>query len=401
MDIDTPAGPGTSSHRNQRNMRDTSTELSSIISQFRPTKLFARETRDSAPAYILSLDFDDPGELCMTSESDDTIQIYSVREGRHDKALISKKYGAKLARFTHWSSSIVYASTKQNGRVFILEMSVPRRYSQNTDFLCLLALDAIRYLATHDNSFIRYFEGHEASVTSISMHPGNDNFISTSQDGTVRLWNVASKQWTGLLYLNKPYLSAWDPSGKIFAIGSPAAGSVLLYDHHNYTKAPFSLFDIVEQCSAVDKRNLLQGWTKLEFSNDGKHLLVGTRGAGHFLLDAFSGKLKAFLRKTGEPARRTGVGESSGPSGTTVDPARLESSGDCCFTPDGRYVMGGAKQNVLVWDTLAAVSENKLLSPAFVLEDKREGAVVAFNPRFNFFASADQALVFWLPDANA
>ncbi|CAK7265605.1 hypothetical protein SEPCBS57363_001668 [Sporothrix epigloea] len=375
MDIDTPAGPGGSSHRNSRNMRDTSTELSSIISNFRPTKLFARETRDSAPTYILSLDFDDPGELCMTSESDDTIQIYSVREGRHDKALISKKYGAKLARFTHWSSSIVYASTKQN--------------------------DAIRYLATHDNSFIRYFEGHEASVTSISMHPGNDNFISTSQDGTVRLWNVASKQWTGLLYLNKPYLSAWDPSGKIFAIGSPAAGSVLLYDHRNYTKAPFSVFDVVEQCSAVEKRNLLQGWTKLEFSNDGKHLLVGTRGAGHFLLDAFSGKLKAFLRKTGEPARRAGVGEGSGSSGTTVDPVRLESSGDCCFTPDGRYVMGGAKQNMLVWDILAAVGENKLLSPAFVLEDKREAAVVAFNPRFNFFASADQALVFWLPDANA
>jgi len=51
----------------------------------------------------------------MTAESDETIQIYSVKEGRHDKSLLSKKYGAKLARFTHWSSSIIYASTKQNG----------------------------------------------------------------------------------------------------------------------------------------------------------------------------------------------------------------------------------------------------------------------------------------------
>ncbi len=51
----------------------------------------------------------------MTSESDETIQIYNVREGRHDKSQLSKKYGAKLARFTHWSSSIIYASTKQNG----------------------------------------------------------------------------------------------------------------------------------------------------------------------------------------------------------------------------------------------------------------------------------------------
>lgn len=117
MDIDTPAaGAGGPSLSVSRALRDTATELSSIISSFRPTKLFAREAKDKSPTYILSLDFDDPGELCMTSESDDTIQIYNVKEGRHDKALISKKYGAKLARFTHWSNSIVYASTKQNGQ---------------------------------------------------------------------------------------------------------------------------------------------------------------------------------------------------------------------------------------------------------------------------------------------
>lgn len=56
----------------------------------------------------------------MTSESDETIQIYNVREGRHDKTLLSKKYGVKLAKFTHASSSIVYASTKQNGRWALL-----------------------------------------------------------------------------------------------------------------------------------------------------------------------------------------------------------------------------------------------------------------------------------------
>lgn len=65
---------------------------------------------------MLSLDFDDPGELLMTSESDETIQIYSVKEGIHKKNLLSKKYGVKLAKFTHTSSSIIYASTKQNGR---------------------------------------------------------------------------------------------------------------------------------------------------------------------------------------------------------------------------------------------------------------------------------------------
>lgn len=84
-------------------------------------QLFRRdESKDGK--HVLSIDFDDPGELCMTSESDETIQIYNVREGRHEKTLLSKKYGVKLAKFTHASSSIIYASTKQNGRSF----SIPR-----------------------------------------------------------------------------------------------------------------------------------------------------------------------------------------------------------------------------------------------------------------------------------
>lgn len=50
----------------------------------------------------------------MTSSSDNSIQIYNVKEGRHDKSALSMKYGVKLAMFTHTKSSIIYASTKQN-----------------------------------------------------------------------------------------------------------------------------------------------------------------------------------------------------------------------------------------------------------------------------------------------
>ncbi|KAI1818707.1 WD40 repeat-like protein [Poronia punctata] len=353
-----------------------------VISTYRPTKLFKRDeakegrsSQSSQPSqpYVLSLDYDDPGELLMTSESDGAIQIYKVRDGRHDKQLLSMKYGVKLAKFTHNSSSIIYASTKQN--------------------------DAIRYLTTHDNAFIRYFEGHEGPVTNLAMHPGTDDFISCSRDNTVRLWNVSTKHPTGILYLNAPYLSAYDPSGEVFAVASPPAGQILIYDHRNFDKAPVSTFDIVESCSTVDTDNLLKGWTKLEFSNDGKSILLGTNGAGHYLLDSFGGHLKAYLKKpegrTGRLAPGEEVTANGGPNGSS-----MESSGDCCFTPDGRYVVGGTRQGVVVWDTLAPLGENKTLSPVHILEDERPASVVAVSPRFNFFATADQDLVFWLPDPH-
>ncbi|KPM46192.1 hypothetical protein AK830_g325 [Neonectria ditissima] len=379
MDVDRPDRAATSNGSSlniQRTIGSTApvSNLSDVISTFRPTKLFRRDDhKEGRPQpHVLSIDYDDEGQLIMASSSDETIQIYNVKEGRHEKSLVSKKYGVKLAKFTHTSSSIIYASTKQN--------------------------DAIRYLATHDNSFIRYFEGHEGTVTNLTVHPGSDNFISCSQDNTVRFWDTQIKHCRGQLFLKSPYLAAYDPSGTVFAVACPSSGTILLYDARNYDKAPFATVDIVEQCRRVDSQCLVKGWTKLEFSNDGKSLLLGTRGNGHFLLDAFEGTLKSYLHKPSGGTRRLAIGETSG---TGSDSTSVESSGECCFAPDGRYVLSGSRKDVLVWDTLASPGDNKMLEPLCTLPDKREAAVLAFNPRYNFFATADQDLLFWVPDPHA
>ncbi len=46
----------------------------------------------------------------------------------------------------------------------------------------------IRYLSLFDNSYLRFFTGHEGRVTSLSMSATDDRFLSASVDGTVRLW---------------------------------------------------------------------------------------------------------------------------------------------------------------------------------------------------------------------
>lgn len=289
-------------------------------------------------------------------------------------------------------------------------------------------LDAIRYLTTHDNAFIRYFEGHEGAVTDIAMHPGADDFISCSKDNTIRLWNAGTKNATAVLYLNTPYLSAWDPSGQVFAVASPTGGSILLYDRRHFDKAPFSTIDIVEACHLVDPQHVMKGWTKLEFSNNGKWILLGTEGGGHVLLDAFANNnvdksvgensgdgLRAYLEKPNGSTGRLAPGEDfSVNGGSSSNDANFESSGDCCFTSDGRYVLSGAsKQDVLVWDTLdtpgkerdagekTLPGDDKILAPKYTLKDEREAAVLAWNPRYNFFTTADQDVVFWIPDWHA
>jgi len=256
-----------------------------------------------------------------------------------------------------------------------------------------LALDTIRYLSTHDNQFLRYFKGHTAPVTSLSLSPGSDTFLSCSLDNTVRLWSLNSANHQGKLQLEAPYFASFDPSATVIAIASPATSTILLYDLRNYDKAPFATFDMLENERRFTPKSVGREWTRLEFSNDGKSLLLGTNGHGHFVLDAFDGNLKAFCARQYAPSGRAAPG-SSRPG--------VPGQGDMCFTPDGRYLMGGAgPQDVAVWDTHASVSPDKVLHPSLNLELKSKAALVEFNPRYNMFATADKEVVFWLPDPHS
>ncbi|TVY46467.1 WD repeat-containing protein [Lachnellula occidentalis] len=344
-------------------------KVSDMISIFRPTKLFRRDPPRSAPgkagstqSSILSMDFTDEGDFLLTSESDNSMQIYDVAKGKFHKTCLSQKL------------DLLYAN---------------------------IIVDTIRYLSTHDNTYLRYFEGHEKNVTCLSLHPGQDNFLSCSEDNTVRIWDAGTRHACGKLLLNGAYLAAWDPSGNVFAVASPTSQSILLYDFRNYDKEPFSTFDMLPYAQEAQANSISKGWNKLEFSNDGKHLLLGTTGGGHLLLDAFDGNLKAFLRRDRGGVKRLGAGDHN-PEHT--DPHSSDflqpSNGDCCFTPDGRYVISGTrKENVLVWDTLQAAPE-KVLSPVHELEYKGDSAVMAFNPKYNMFATGDKEVVFWVPDLD-
>lgn len=120
-------------------------------------------------AEISSIDFDDNGEFCLSSADDESIQIYDINKGTHKSTVYSKKYGVALAKFTHSSGTskgCIFASTKVD--------------------------NTIRYVTFHDNSFVRYFKGHEKAVNSIEVSPLNDWFLSSSEDNTVKIWDIRS-----------------------------------------------------------------------------------------------------------------------------------------------------------------------------------------------------------------
>ncbi|EGF76071.1 hypothetical protein BATDEDRAFT_93069 [Batrachochytrium dendrobatidis JAM81] len=137
-----------------------------LLGQFQVARVFKDNSR-----HITSIDFDADGYSCVTASEDESIRIYDVRSGKSRNCIYSKKYGCALARFTHRSTNIIYASTKED--------------------------DALRYMSLHDNKYLRYYKGHKKRVVSLVMSPQDDSVLSASLDDTVRFWDLRSPNCQG------------------------------------------------------------------------------------------------------------------------------------------------------------------------------------------------------------
>ncbi|KAF9048585.1 WD40-repeat-containing domain protein [Panaeolus papilionaceus] len=235
-----------------------------VISKFKPAKIFktavdqppppaagsAPQKQPPNPKSITGLTFDDRGDTLVTAGEDETFRLYNCKTGKLLKTLYSKKYGIDLPRFTHKSTAILYASTKED--------------------------DTIRYHSLHDNKYLAYFRGHKDKVISLEMAPLDDGFMSGSLDKTVHVWDLRTPVCRGILSVPAAPIIAHDSSGFVFAVGVNYYAKILLYDKSNYDKAPFLTMNLDDPTLAqISYPPRPIHMTSLSFSSNGKYLLVG------------------------------------------------------------------------------------------------------------------------------
>jgi COMPASS component SWD2 len=204
------------------------------------------------------------------------------------------------------------------------------------------------------------------------------------------------------LNLQGAYLATYDPSATVMAIASPSTQTVLLYDVRNYDKPPFAIWDMTELEQRFLRREKGE-WTKIEFTNDGKNLLLATNGSGHFILDAFSGDITHFCYRKAGPSGRLSAGAASTSHGANISNGNtpVVGQGDVCLSPDGQYLIGGSsEEGLLVWDISQPSTPNNILEPIEKLPGHGKSAIVGYNPRTNLMASADKDLYLWQPDSD-
>lgn len=168
---------------------------------------------------------------------------------------------------------------------------------------------------------------------------------------------------------------SFDPSAVLFSVASEKLNCISLYDVRNFDKQPFSVFKL-------DTNN--RPWSKVEFSNNGKTVLVSTLDDTHYLLDSFQGEVVAKLgghSRVPRPAQRN--------------------SGHTCFSQDGRFVFSGSgDKRIYVWDTRKATGHDARLRPIKSFDSPHPPALLAMNPKTMVLATANTELTLWLPSMN-
>jgi WD40 repeat protein len=93
-------------------------------------------------------------------------------------------------------------------------------------------LFSVTYASVYDNTVLRTFSGHSSKVTNLSMSPVDDRFLSSSDDRTIRLWNIQQPGCIAMIPpipngnsdTTAPY-ACFDSSGLVFAVTSSLPGT--------------------------------------------------------------------------------------------------------------------------------------------------------------------------------
>ena len=72
----------------------------------------------------------------------------------------------------------------------------------------------------YQQPLLTIFQGHKAQVSSIEVNPVDKTFLSSSYDGTVKLWDLKSSSAVGNLEVGQNSVIRFDPHGVVLLLGN-------------------------------------------------------------------------------------------------------------------------------------------------------------------------------------
>lgn len=141
---------------------------SHVLERMKAAKIIKDHTKD-----IVGMDFSDDGQILYVADSQ-TLNVYITATAQSYRRLFMKHHEIEQISHTHNNSAILVATKKNH---------------------------LILYWSIHENRVIKMFKGHTDAITNLMINPKDDYFLTTSNDNTMRIWNLNSKNQGNFGYM--------------------------------------------------------------------------------------------------------------------------------------------------------------------------------------------------------
>ncbi|MBO0764063.1 MAG: WD40 repeat domain-containing protein, partial [Hyphomicrobiaceae bacterium] len=227
---------------------------------------------------------------------------------------------------------------------------------------------------------VRTFSGHKGGVTVVALSPDGSRALSGSKDKTVRLWEVATGRLIRTVYAHLDSSSevssvAFSPDGKHLLSSSRGEGTAKLWDADTGR--------LVRMFRHPTKSAFNSNVSAAVFSPDGTR--VATGGVGDHMVSLWDAETGQSLATFGKLPDDT--------FGYRVSLA---------FSPDGTRLLTGDTQSLQLWDTATGAPIRTLASHGLGVSGSMGGfasgiTFVAFSPDGAFALTSDRenGLQYW------
>ena len=321
------------------------------------------------------MDFHKEGNFLVVTSSDAAVHLIDVFSGQPKRKVYTKTCGWGDVKFTHNEDSVLLTASTAGEKE-----------------------REIHYLSLYDNRYLRHFGGHSQRVLSISMCPISDNFLSSSLDRTVCLWDIRKAGGpagriqfpTNVL---KPTVQ-YEGAGVIFAVMGQdehtRVRGIKLFESRIGTEPFMDIAPTNEQLEAALlkaqpsltrpqlSKMMAAPWTGMEFSPDGLSVLVSTQGEALYVLDSgLAQKPPLALMRKNEAGLALGA----------------------CFSADAKSVLAGNDENEITIlscrDEGEGNVQNTLSGPVAPVTHIRA------NPKYDIIASSCLNTSLWIRSHDA
>ena len=340
---------------------------------------------------ITSLSFHKNGKYLYTATSSNRIRMIDCLSNNinNPNGITLNKHGANIVEATHHEYSVLVSG-------------IPTTTTTTTTNEYV-----INYVSLHDNKILRTFHGHTNIITNISMCPIDDRFLSSSRDGTIRLWmlnNAGCLAKMDTVAINNTFSTPYgifDSTGLVFGILSSVSSSssnntiqkhhIHLYDSRNYSSGAFSEFVIptatlskyLQTHKPSTKPNTLkelcdQSWVRMTFNTDGSEILITSHHNNiYWILDGYDGTIKQCLLY---------------PNISTTKNKEVHTLHRAVYTQDDKYVVSmHPNGQVYVWDVSVGACVHVIENM-----DVLNGGGLAINPKYAMMCTASVDTMLWL-----